>query len=50
MPVGSLACQQAGRKEWMSKRKEHLVLWMAFIVIVLGLLFLSTHGGSVHLF
>jgi hypothetical protein len=34
----------------MSKRNEHLALWVAFVVIVLGLLFLYTHGGSVHLF
>ena len=34
----------------MSKSRERLVLWIAFVVIVLGLLFLYTYGGSVHLF
>jgi hypothetical protein len=34
----------------MSKRKEQVVLWIALVVIVLGLLFLYLHGGSVHLF
>jgi len=31
----------------MSKRKEQVALWIAFVVIVLGLLFLYLHGGSV---
>jgi len=34
----------------MSKRKERLVLWVAFVVIVLGLLFLYIHGGAIHPF
>jgi hypothetical protein len=34
----------------MSKRKERLVLWIAFVVIVLGLLFLYIHSGPGHLF
>jgi hypothetical protein len=50
MPVGSLACHEAKEVGNMSKSRERLVLWIAFVVIVLGLLFLYTHGGSVHLF
>jgi len=34
----------------MSKRNEHLALWVALVVIVLGLLFLYIHGGAIHPF
>jgi hypothetical protein len=50
MPIGSLACQPAREEGNMSKRKEHLVLWVAFVVIVLGLVFLYIHGGTIRLF